>query len=755
MIRVRLGNNWKQDPGLRAALGDGGSAADQAAASAVDALAIEVDGVDLVAGRAEGAVVAGVEALGEAVLRLLAGSARSHVHFSEGGLELVLARQGPSALLTVVTLARPSRVLAREVELDLLDLAQATAEAAEQLATDLQGLHPSRLATPARALRQLAARLGKAQPRPTEAAPSPSLGPPHQPQPRADVPTCSFELRDDEALLASYRGPGADLGSLLAPGKIALRAADGREILAVAGPPFLLLRDLSAFAGQLADAARRGERGVSAVLAGPGRHATHALEADLPAGTLGRDGRPPIPCPPLLLARAILEAAVDFCGVVAARNAWQADNGWLAELRTGSAERLAHVQELLAGDVLGEAERVGRGRRAPRLPRAPLGPGRVRRLRFRRAWEADAGAPTGFGVYTAGDVVVAAGAAAVLGLDVRTGAERWRGPGVARAVASDGLLYLFEDARLAAVDAATGRARWAQPLSALPEGARDVVRLAGGLALVLAPGAGAALDPASGVAVWRFAPPAAMQLRAGVAGSLAVIGTDTGFLHGLEAASGRQAWRVRIPGPLAAPPAALGGLCLVACETRLGGSVLGIDPSTGRRAFEVPIDVSPTHAPLPFAGLLAVAGLVAGDPVVTAIDPAGRLAWENAPALEAGPLTLAAMGSGLLVKSSQGSCVALDRAGATLWSRKAHALHPPPTNVAPIVARGVILVPGEGLEALDAATGELLGHAPMPAPVRLVADASLHAWGMDAGGVTTAVRLETHLSVIQAPAPDS
>jgi len=52
------------------------------------------------------------------------------------------------------------------------------------------------------------------------------------------------------------------------------------------------------------------------------------------------------------------------------------------------------------------------------------------------------------------------------------------------------------------------------------------------------------------------------------------------------------------------------------------------------------------------------------------------------------------------------------------------------------------------VDALDAATGKLLGHARVPAPVRLVADAGLAAWGMDAEGVVTAVRLETHLSVL-------
>jgi hypothetical protein len=65
-----------------------------------------------------------------------------------------------------------------------------------------------------------------------------------------------------------------------------------------------------------------------------------------------------------------------------------------------------------------------------------------------------------------------------------------------------------------------------------------------------------------------------------------------------------------------------------------------------------------------------------------------------------------------------------------------------------VVTRGVVLVPGEQVEALEAATGKVLGNASLAAPVRLLADAELNAWGMDAEGVVTAVRLETHLSVL-------
>ncbi len=748
MVRVRLGSTWKQDPALRSALARGGAAAEQAAARAVDALALEVDGVDVGAGRAEGALLASVEALGEGVLRLLAGSARAEVHFSEGGVELVLARRGASALLTVVALGRPARVLAREVEVDLADLTRAAYDAARRLADDLGSFRPSQAAASTWSLRDLARRLEAARPAPAEALPTFTPATVHRPRRRPDAPICTFELRDDEALLGSYRGPGADLGSLLPAGRVTLRASDGREVVAVAGPPFLVLRDLSAFAERLADAARRGEASAAVALAAPGRHATVHLEADLVAGTLACDGRLPLPCPPLLLARALLEAAVDFCGVAAARNPWQADNSWLAELRTSAAERLAHVQELLAGDLVASEGAPMRRRRTRRLPRTPLGPGRMRRLAFRRAWEIDAGAPAGFGVAILGDLVIAAGAAAVLGLDARRGTERWHRPGAALATLSGGALFVADVRRLASLEPTTGRERWSRGIDELPEGVRDVVRLTGGLALVLAPGAAAALDPASGRTAWTFAPPAALTLRAAALGPLAVLGSDAGFLYGVEAATGRTAWRLRLPGPLAAPPSVYGDACFVLCTTELGGSLLAVDPATGRRRFEVPLDVGPSGAPVPFAGLLGVAGVVAGDPVVTAVDPAGRLAWEDAPPLGSGPVLLVPLPGGLLASTAQGACVALDRDGAALWSVARGALHPLPASAPPVVARGVALVPGEQVEALEVATGKVLGHASLAAPVRLLADAELNAWGMDAEGLVTAVRLETHLSVV-------
>lgn len=747
MVRVRIGSTWKQDPALRSALARGGVAATDAARHAVDAVALEVDGIDVAAGQAEGPILASVAALGEAVLQLLAGSPRSHVHFGEGGVELVLGRRGASALVTVVTLRRPARILARDVEVDLAELVSAVREAAGALEGEVRALHPAG-GTLTAELGRIAARLDLARAAPVPLPERGAVASRPLPRRRPGAPSCTFELHDDEGLLCTYRGPGADLGSLLAPGRVVLRGATGGELLAAHGPPFLTLRDLVTFAAAVAEAARRGERSATGVLAARGRHATIRLEADLVTGELAPDGVRR-PCPPLLMARAICEAAADFCGVAVARNPWHERNGWVTELRDGASERRAHLEELIAGDVVAPAAAAVRNRPARPLPRAPLGPGRMRRISFRRAWEADVGAPAGAGLGFCGDVLVAAGTAAVLGLDPARGDERWRRPGATLAAFAPGEVFVADAERLAAIDAGTGRERWSVAVAALPHATlRHVLRVAGGLAVVVGPGEIAALGPGSGGVAWRFAPPAALHLHVAAVGPLVVAGTDAGFLYGLEAATGRVRWRLRLPGAVAAAPMAHADACLAVCTTPIGGSLVALEPGTGRRRFEVPLDVTPSGPPVPFAGLLGVAGTVAGDPVVSAIDPAGQLSWEDAPPLGGGTLAMAALRSGLLAKTADGACVALDRAGGTRWSLGARGTHLPPGNAPPVVARGVALVASEHVDAVDVAAGTVLGRAPLPGAVRLLCDARLQAWAMDGEGVVTAARVETHLSVL-------
>ncbi|HEU4385419.1 MAG TPA: PQQ-binding-like beta-propeller repeat protein [Anaeromyxobacteraceae bacterium] len=746
MVRIRIGAGWRHDPALRGALREARSASDRAQAvrRIVDVMAIEVDGVDIAAGRAEGPVLASVEELLRALTRLVAGDGQASVAFQDGTVELVLRRRGGSALLSVVALGRPTRLLARDVEVDLDALAGAAREAAGDLASDLSSLAGPTAA--ARRLLAIAARLASSRAEPG----SPGLSAParaRRARRRPAAPSCGFEIADEEGLVAAYRGPGADLASLLVPGRVVLRGASGTEVFSIAGSPLLVLGDLVAAAGRLLAAALAGEPQFEFAVAPAGRGAPLPIRVDLSRGTVSAGARPGVPAPPLALAQAFLEAALDFCAVVLARNPRQAENPHLGELRDLAAERLAHLREAAAGDLVGRGRTGVRSKRAPSPPRAPLGPGQVRKLRFRLAWQASVGPPVGPGLVRRGDLLVALGREALLGLDAVTGRPRWRVPGAEGGADLGDVLLAASGDRLACLEIQSGRERWRRPLPDLARGLAWGFRLPAGLCAVPAGPGLAALDLASGRVAWRFAPPAAESSWGSPFGAVSLLGADTGLVYGLDG-SGALAWRLRAPGPLLAAPSTWAGDCLLVCRTERGGSLLAVDPAVGRRRWEAPLDFSPGGPALPFAGRLAVPGLVAGDAVVAAFEGDGAPAFTLAPSLGTGALALATWRGGLLAKGAGGTCAAFDRGGATRWTHAHESPHPPPGNLPPILVRGVALVPSEGVQALDEETGRLVGHVPGMAPARLLAgeDLSLHA--VDAEGLVTAVRLEAHLSLL-------
>jgi len=746
MIRIRTGSSWRHDPRLREALRRAAGTTRTAAARAVvDALALEVDGVDIAAGRAEGPLLPALVALLRAVARVVAGAAHAAVAFPEGELEIVIRRRGPSALLTVVHLSRPSRVLASDVEVEVEDLAAAALDASAAFCQDLAEVLPAAAARESRGLRAAARALRRAEstpPRRPRASARPGL--PRAPCPPGRV-RCLLDFPDEDGLLDGYEGGRPDLGSLLAPGRLALRSADGREVCALPGLPFLALRDLGSASDGLLAALRRGAPSFSVPLSRAGRGAPAALEVDLAARTVAVPGSPAVPCPPLDLARAFAEAAAELGRVARARNPRQAENGYLVELEAAAADRLAQIEELAEGDRAQPGGAAGRAPPAPRLPQRALGPGRLRRLSFRRAFSLDVGAPAGDGLLLAGGVVVAAGAAAVATVERATGALLWRAEGCAFAGAVPGALLVARGDSLAAVSPRTGRTAWTRALpGAAPTGA---LALARGPFVLLEPGAVTALDPGSGRTLWRFEPPGAARLVAAAFGGIAAVGADTGFLYGLDAA-GRVAWRVRAPGPIGHPPAAAAGACLALAAADPGAAALAVDPASGARRWEARLDLVPSGPPLAWGPRVAIAGGVAGDALVSVLERDGAPAWTAAPPLLSGSITAAAAGPLLVLRDPRGALAAIGRDGAARWSRPAFP-DPRPGTAAPAVARGTVVAPaGDGLVALDARTGEIVGLVHGVAPSRLSADASLGIAAMDADGLATGWRLATHLSVV-------
>ncbi|WP_242345469.1 outer membrane protein assembly factor BamB family protein [Anaeromyxobacter terrae] len=749
MIRIRTGASWKHDPGLTASLRRAEGPARVAAARAVvDALAIEVDGIDIAAGRAEGALLPSLEALLRAIARVVGGEAHAAVPFRDGELELVIRRRGSSALLTVVTLSRPSRVLARDVEVEVDALAAAALEAAAAFCRELGEILPEEAAREGRRLRAAARAIRRAE--------APAPGPREGGRTRAPRTagtagriTCTLELSDEEGHLLAYEGGRPDLGSLLVPGRLTLRGADGTTLAVFPGIPFLALRDLGAGVDRLLAAFRRGEPRCEIALARPGRGGVTTLVLDLREGQLIRpEGR--APCPPLELARALAEAAVELGHVARARNPRQAENAHLADLESAAAERLAHVEELAEGDRPADGLPGAEQARAPsaRAPsQRPLGPGQLRRLAFRRVFELDVGAPAGTGLHVRGGMVLSAGRAAVAAVERNTGRVLWRAPGAAHAAVLPGTLLLSRGGALEALALRTGRALWTQPLPGPP--AFAALAFARGPFLVVGGGALTALDPSSGRTLWRLLPPGAGRLSATAFGGIVAVGADTGFVYGVDG-TGRVVWRVRGPGPVVRPPAALAGLALVLCavDSGVGAVAVALDPAGGARRWEARLDLVPSGPPIAWGRRLAIAGALAGDPIVATLDEAGAPAWSVVAPL-AGPPAIAAAGALLVARDPAGGVVALGRDGAVRWSRPAPAGAPAPGAVPPAIARGtVIAAAADGVAALDARTGEIVGAIPGVAPVRVAVDATLGLALMDADGLVTGYRVATHLSLV-------
>jgi outer membrane protein assembly factor BamB len=749
MIRIRTGTSWLDDPRLAAPLRRAMAEAEGGVAQAlIDALAIEVDGVDLAAGRAEVPLLPSLEGLLRAIARLLAGAAHAGVRLGDGEVELLLRRREESVLLTVVAPGPPSEVLASDVEVELEALCAAALEAAAELCADLMARLPG-AAHGAHRLEVAARSLARRRPAPGE---KPEVEAPASP-PRSRRPRtagCAVELAGDDAALRAYAGGRPDLGSLLVAGRVLILGPGGEELLALSGFPFLLLRDLTAAAGRALQALRRGEPGASLRLPAPGRAPGARLELDPSARTVQLGGRL-LALAPLPLLRSLCEASLDLARAVRARNPRQAENAFVAALEDSAAERIAELDELEAGDLSHAGIAPARLPVAPRASPARLGPGRLRRLAFRRSAALDVGSPAGAGLImgmgrgSGRRSVIAAGRDATVCLELSTGARRWAGPGATAAHPVPGGILLAEPDRLAVLQSASGRPRWSRPWSGAP--ATGVAALAPGPLAVTAPGTVTGLDPRTGATLWRFTTPGAARTWAVAFGGILVVGSDAGLLYGVGP-EGRLLWRVRAPGGLTRPPVGGAGACLALTEAAGNAVLLAVDPASGARRFETPLELTPTAAPIPWGRRLALPGTVGGDPAVTVLERTGAPAWTAAPALRGAPAAVAA-GARLVVRDAAGALVCLLGDGAVAWSRPGLAgaaflpTHPPPA-----ASRGAVVSAADDVVCVSLGTGELLAALPGVHAARLAVTSDLAIAALDATGLLGVYRLRTHLSVV-------
>jgi outer membrane protein assembly factor BamB len=193
----------------------------------------------------------------------------------------------------------------------------------------------------------------------------------------------------------------------------------------------------------------------------------------------------------------------------------------------------------------------------------------------RARWRFASGGDPALPLAGAGDVVLLASGGDLFAIDVRTGAERWRSPGlgaVSLAVVGNAAYVSTGAGDAVAFDLATGAERWRRPVPVA-----GTVAVADGVVVVAKAGGMEALDAATGEPRWSWSgagpgPPVPLAVD-----HVVVLEGDAGELIAIALADGTERWRAP-SGPSPSPPAG-GGAVVV----RSGpDEVVAVAADTGR-----------------------------------------------------------------------------------------------------------------------------------------------------------------------------
>ena len=251
----------------------------------------------------------------------------------------------------------------------------------------------------------------------------------------------------------------------------------------------------------------------------------------------------------------------------------------------------------------------------------------------------------------------------LVAVTIATGREAWRGPATAlsAAVASDGgmAFVLGEDASFHALDAATGREKWAVPFpsrgscKSLPMARGGTVYVSRNVVVKAGDSGRAAeyyrhlvaLDASTGEERWRY--PASPVGTVGMCVDQAVVSGETYFavsgetLHAINLATGRDLWPpVEVRAPIDGRERAFELAGLVDAGTVLVGvtpvALMAFDKTTGRIAWQVPGQYRENAPSTAVAGgVLYVQGHPGAKP---ASEQQGRIVYQGGKPVEQAPV---------------------------------------------------------------------------------------------------------------------
>ncbi len=429
------------------------------------------------------------------------------------------------------------------------------------------------------------------------------------------------------------------------------------------------------------------------------RHRAEGLELSL----LDVHDRPVVPPQPLALA-GFARAVQAFVG----RSAPNHDRG--ADLRA-----LVGWAEALDGDeepppAAPPPARLDAARPARIIPAARLPVGTLYHLAYRRAWRHEA--PGLVEMAADPERVAVFDARGLQILDRVNGAVRFDHPG---------LRWLDGPTPMrGAVDAqerpirldARGAIRWR---GAPPEGEAPLQALHPGEPAILAVTAGRevyGLDPADGRARWRYTTHYGEVLGATVRGGLAWLTAEDGFVHGLDLEDGQRRFAVNPAGGLDGRPRLTPGGLLVGLDAPDGsGSRLAcLDPLTGRTRWSTALPGHLSRPPVAADDAVLTVLEHGPGPMLAVLDGAqGTIRWHRR--LDGPDVPVVRpLGELLVVKHVDGSAAALDRSDGALrwWLASDDPELTLRVNPPPVPCRGLLLVPGTTIRAVDPADGRVV-----------------------------------------------
>ncbi|MFY0568091.1 PQQ-binding-like beta-propeller repeat protein [Archangium lansingense] len=726
MIRFRIGHRWKREP----------------AEAPHDSVSMELDGVNLLPGAVEEPLVEAVPALVEAVAGLHVGGRRlAQVSLTEAHLELVLRRSGADIELQVASLSRPARLLRPPLRLDAEELAEAVRAGGQSFLEDLTQVAPRRLTGAARQGFERALRLLEEPVHfPEELRPEPftrRVAPP-------TLPGFGFALDDtDDVLRRSAREKGPALASLLCPGEVWLSLEERPVAWRTSGPPFLTALELARQAADLARAVELGEPRFSFEPAG----VRPELTLDLKAGE-ARLGRATFPLRGEALVEAMYHLGQALAVAMSERERSLAGNPYLVELAERCREGLSHLRGAVQPpEESGTA--MARAAQSPGASRPLKVPGRLRRLRFDDLWEQRKLADADRGrlmlgrqgpVYSSPQMACA--------FDRKSGKQIWRRAATHGVAAStDGYSLAASAVRVCGFHGKGAGARWLHDHDGLRIG--PLLLRQDGLLLTLSDDRIAlAYNEVTGREMWRLSPPRTRRSYLGIHAHRALLATDSGYLYGLDLTDGQVRFRVSASLPFLGTPVPWGRRFVATLGQGSHFALLLSDAHTGEAAWTYEMSLSLPSAPLPSGKRLYVAGELEGEGVLLCLDANGQTRWQRALHLGPGPFALARLPGGVLVTSALGAATRMSDEGEVDW-RVGAAGEQLSKALQPIISRGVVLVPGERVRAVDPDSGNVLAEVRAGAGLMaLQVDSQLNLYFLDELGTLSAYRLVSHFAVV-------